>query len=148
MFSFSEFMQELLTFVLILSISSTCLCRGLVEDTSGGFNVLYYGAVGDGQTDDSQVYELVSEHFIYFFVFAFYFLIYAFKELKGEEGILVSLLWTNNNYMNVKAFLKAWTALCQTKGTPQLIVPSGKKFLLMPVMFQGPCQSNSVQVQV
>ena len=50
--------------------------------------------------------------------------------------------------MNVKAFLKAWTALCQTKGTPQLIVPSGKKFLLMPVMFQGPCQSNSVQVQV
>ena len=50
--------------------------------------------------------------------------------------------------MNVKAFSKAWTALCQTKGTPQLIVPSGKKFLLMPVMFQGPCQSNSVQVQV
>ena len=92
LFSFSEFMQELLTFVLILSISSTCLCRGLVEDTSGGFNVLDYGAVGDGQTDDSQVYELVSQHFIYFFVFAFYFLIYAFKELKGEEGILVSLL--------------------------------------------------------
>ena len=92
LFSFSEYMQELLTFVLILSISSTCLCRGLVEDTSGGFNVLDYGAVGDGQTDDSQVYELVSQHFIYFFVFAFYFLIYAFKELKGEEGILVSLL--------------------------------------------------------
>ncbi|XP_030958783.1 probable polygalacturonase At3g15720 [Quercus lobata] len=91
---------ELLTFALILSISSTCLCRGLVEDTSGGFNVLDYGAVGDGQTDDSQ------------------------------------------------AFSKAWTALCQTKGTPQLIVPSGKKFLLMPVMFQGPCQSNSVQVQI
>ncbi|KAL0005431.1 hypothetical protein SO802_012992 [Lithocarpus litseifolius] len=93
-------MRELLTFVLILSISSTCLCRGLVEDTSGGFNVLDYGAVGDGQTDDSQ------------------------------------------------AFSKAWTALCQTKGTPQLIIPSGKKFLLMPVMFQGPCQSNSVQVQI
>ena len=60
LFSFSEYMQELLTFVLILSISSTCLCRGLVEDTSGGFNVLDYGAVGDGQTDDSQVYELLS----------------------------------------------------------------------------------------
>ena len=71
-------MQELLTFALILSISSTCLCRGLVEDTSGGFNVLDYGAVGDGQTDDSQVYELVSQHFINFFVFVFYFLMYAF----------------------------------------------------------------------
>ncbi|KAM3705293.1 hypothetical protein ACB098_03G068200 [Castanea mollissima] len=70
-------MQELLSFVLILSISSTCLCRGLVEDTSGGFNVLDsldYGAVGDGQTDDSQ------------------------------------------------AFFTVWTALCQTKGTPQLII--------------------------
>nr|POE99719.1 putative polygalacturonase [Quercus suber] len=47
--------KELLTFVLILSISLTCLCRGLVEDTSGGFNVLDYGAIGDGQTDDSQI---------------------------------------------------------------------------------------------
>ena len=50
------YMQELLRIVLILSLSSTCLCHGLVNnEASKVLNVLNHGAVGDGETDDSQV---------------------------------------------------------------------------------------------
>lgn len=53
--------------------------------------------------------------------------------------------------MNLKAFLKAWKALCEVEAAsdiPMLIVPMEKKFLLKPVTFEGPCNSDSVQVQV
>ncbi|GMY20546.1 probable polygalacturonase At3g15720 [Fagus crenata] len=97
-------MQELLRIVLILSLSSTCLCHGLVNnEASKVLNVLNHGAVGDGETDDSQ------------------------------------------------AFLEAWKSLCEVEAayvTPMLVVPEGKKFLLKPVIFQGPCKSDSVHVQV
>ena len=78
------FMQEPLSIVLVLSIFSTRLGHGLVNEASGGFNetckdavgdVTGYGAIGDGETDDSEVYKLISQHFIYlFFVYIFFFL--------------------------------------------------------------------------
>ncbi|KAL6272957.1 hypothetical protein ACE6H2_023649 [Prunus campanulata] len=51
-----------------------------------------------------------------------------------------------------EAFLKAWEALCgateaNDTGTPTLVVPAEKKFLLQPIKFSGPCKSNSVHVQ-
>ncbi|ONH95325.1 hypothetical protein PRUPE_7G064200 [Prunus persica] len=52
-----------------------------------------------------------------------------------------------------EAFLKAWEALCgateaNDTGTPTLVVPAGKTFLLQPIKFSGPCKSNSVHVQI
>jgi polygalacturonase len=63
---------------------------------------------------------------------------------------LASYIWTND-YVNVKAFLEAWKSLCEVEAanfTPMLVVPEEKKFLLKPVIFQGPCNSDSVHVQV
>ncbi|KAI5332555.1 hypothetical protein L3X38_022684 [Prunus dulcis] len=68
------------------------------------FNVLDYGAAGDGKTDDS------------------------------------------------KAFLKAWGELCgaadEPNGVPTLVIPEMKAFLLQPIKFRGPCNSNGVHVQI
>ncbi|BBH07349.1 Pectin lyase-like superfamily protein [Prunus dulcis] len=52
-----------------------------------------------------------------------------------------------------EAFLKAWEALCGATeaidtGTPTLVVPAEKTFLLQPIIFSGPCKSNSVHVQI
>ncbi|VVA36227.1 PREDICTED: probable polygalacturonase [Prunus dulcis] len=52
-----------------------------------------------------------------------------------------------------EAFLKAWEALCgateaNDTGTPTLVVPAEKTFLLQPIKFSGPCKSNSVHVQI
>ncbi|KAI5316773.1 hypothetical protein L3X38_036480 [Prunus dulcis] len=68
------------------------------------FDVLEYGAAGDGKTDDS------------------------------------------------KAFLKAWGELCgaadEPNGVPRLVIPEMKAFLLQPINFRGPCNSNGVHVQI
>lgn len=49
----------------------------------------------------------------------------------------------------VKAFLKAWAAVCGAqKSEPLLVIPGGKTFLLYPVTFRGPCSSSSVNIQV
>ncbi|XP_021800132.1 probable polygalacturonase At3g15720 [Prunus avium] len=52
-----------------------------------------------------------------------------------------------------EAFLKAWEALCgateaNDTGTPTLVVPAEKTFLLQAIKFSGPCKSNSVHVQI
>lgn len=45
--------------------------------------------------------------------------------------------------------MKAWNALCVAKGTPTLVVPKEKTFLLQPTKFSGPCKSNdSIHVEV
>ncbi|KAF3786256.1 Exopolygalacturonase [Nymphaea thermarum] len=71
----------------------------LVQECNG-FNVINFGAVGDGETDDTQ------------------------------------------------AFLKAWTAVCGTTRAATLFVPGWRTFLVGSSQFNGPCQSNSVRVQV
>lgn len=49
-------MQSIVTFVLILGFFSPCLCLKWNFGTNDTFyNVMDYGAVGDGQSDDSQV---------------------------------------------------------------------------------------------
>ncbi|KAL5067813.1 hypothetical protein RYX36_018700, partial [Vicia faba] len=65
------------------------------------FNVVSYGAKGDGNTDDSN------------------------------------------------AFLKAWGDVCgTTKGNPTLIIPKDKKFMLQPMKFQGPCKSETINIEI
>ncbi|KAH9327030.1 hypothetical protein KI387_007208, partial [Taxus chinensis] len=44
---------------------------------------------------------------------------------------------------DTKAFQAAWQAVCG-KGSTTLHVPTGYRFLVAPVTFSGPCQSNIV----
>lgn len=50
----------------------------------------------------------------------------------------------------MKAFVKAWQNVCSgaTQGTPTLLIPIGKTFMLQPVVFQGPCISTNVNIKV
>lgn len=54
--------------------------------------------------------------------------------------------------LQIQAFLKAWGELCRAayepNGVPTLVIPGTKAFLLQPIKFQGPCNSNGVHVQV
>ncbi|KAL4182296.1 hypothetical protein AMTRI_Chr12g241780 [Amborella trichopoda] len=70
------------------------------NSTSQSFDVMDYGAKGDGMEDDTA------------------------------------------------AFAKAWGATCHTKGSPEMIIPSGNLFRVGPIEFLGPCQSNDVHVIV
>jgi len=50
-------MQGFVTFVSILAFILPCLCMRLnVQTTNGIYNVMQYGARGDGKSDDSKVY--------------------------------------------------------------------------------------------
>ncbi|XP_048334866.2 probable polygalacturonase At3g15720 [Ziziphus jujuba] len=86
--------------LMMFSIVSSILSTGDGQTTN--FNVLDYGAKGDGKTDDSQ------------------------------------------------AFLKAWEGLCTeaVEAPPALIIPSDYSFLLQPLLFSGPCKSNTVHIQL
>ncbi|KAE9615976.1 putative polygalacturonase [Lupinus albus] len=48
-----------------------------------------------------------------------------------------------------QAFLKAWGAACANSGSIGTIeVPQGKKFMLKPLKFTGPCKSSSINFKV
>ncbi|KAL0693007.1 hypothetical protein Bca4012_060187 [Brassica carinata] len=48
----------------------------------------------------------------------------------------------------IKAFVEAWKAMCGSGGSNKtLLIPSNNTFLLQPLVFQGPCNSASVQVE-
>ncbi|GLJ52153.1 hypothetical protein SUGI_1109450 [Cryptomeria japonica] len=45
------------------------------------------------------------------------------------------------------AFLAAWNAACSSTGSPVVYVPK-MTILINPVIFQGPCHSNKITMQV
>ncbi|KAL1215611.1 putative polygalacturonase [Cardamine amara subsp. amara] len=48
-----------------------------------------------------------------------------------------------------KAFVQAWNAACGGEGDIKtLLIPSDTTFLLQPIVFQGPCKSSSIKVQL
>jgi len=61
-FTFVPNMQVLITCVLILGYFSPCLCQrwNLVGTENNTFNVMDYGARGDGKFDDADVYTCLS----------------------------------------------------------------------------------------
>ncbi|KAL3532336.1 hypothetical protein ACH5RR_005857 [Cinchona calisaya] len=68
---------------------------------SSSYNVLDYGAISDGYTDNSQ------------------------------------------------AFLEAWNAACNAETrTPQVVVPEDMTFLVMPVIFEGPCIADKIEFMI
>jgi len=58
--SLSLNMQKLITWVLILYFVSPCFCKRFMRPTKNTYNVINYGARGNGKSDDSQVYFVVS----------------------------------------------------------------------------------------
>ncbi|KAJ0075087.1 hypothetical protein Patl1_34487 [Pistacia atlantica] len=65
------------------------------------FNVLDYGANGDGNSNDSLAFE------------------------------------------------KAWDETCNAmEGTPTMIIPKGKTFLVYPMTFTGPCKSSNINIRL
>ncbi|XAR71005.1 Polygalacturonase [Bertholletia excelsa] len=54
----------------------------------------------------------------------------------------------NGSTDDSQAFLQAWKAACGDKsgGTPTFTVPNGKIFFLNSLAFQGPCQSQTIQI--
>ncbi|KAK9279137.1 hypothetical protein L1049_012814 [Liquidambar formosana] len=95
--------SDTLAIFLAFCVASSGLGNALVDRAKTNFNVVNFGAIGDGRSDDTD------------------------------------------------AFIRAWQAVCGCTGgggTPTLIVPQGKTFLLQSVRFQGPCESTSVHVQV
>ncbi|KAI4317376.1 hypothetical protein L6164_025248 [Bauhinia variegata] len=94
-------MKSLFAVLFMLMVASPCLCsRIMADDQNRHFDVVKYGAKGDGQNDDSQ------------------------------------------------AFLKVWHDVCGAKGSPILLIPKGKTFLLHPIVFNGACKSESINVQL
>ncbi|WZZ02295.1 hypothetical protein YC2023_074623 [Brassica napus] len=93
------------------------------------YDVLKFGAKGDGTTDDS--------------------------ELKAKQKISESQFYSLNGCAMIPqhdwhhAFVEAWKAMCSSGGSNKtLLIPSDNTFLLQPLVFQGPCNSPSVQVQL
>ncbi|XP_057454301.1 probable polygalacturonase At3g15720 [Lotus japonicus] len=82
-------------FVLLVAATPSLYARVTLNAGSSSFNIVNYGAKGDGKTDDSQAFE------------------------------------------------KAWHDMCSaTEGTPTLLIPKGKSFMLQPMLFKGPCKIN------
>jgi len=46
-----------------------------------------------------------------------------------------------HGYQYLQAFSSAWNATCGAAMPSTMIIPSGKTFLLGPVVFSGPCKS-------
>ncbi|KAJ8749747.1 hypothetical protein K2173_012298 [Erythroxylum novogranatense] len=86
------FYYKLFDNILLGYITTSSNCRPL--------NVLEFGATGDGNTDDTQAFEV------------------------------------------------AWKAVCQGTNSNTLTIPQGKTFLLKSVNFNGPCQSQYINIKL
>ena len=63
--------------------------------------------------------------------------------------VIYPLIRINLFFFLEKAFVEAWKAMCSSGGSNKtLLIPSDNTFLLQPLVFQGPCNSPSVQVKV
>ncbi|XVF86474.1 hypothetical protein PTKIN_Ptkin18bG0043200 [Pterospermum kingtungense] len=85
--------------ICLVSLITICIIGANAQPNV--FNVIRYGASGNGITDDSL------------------------------------------------ALMKAWNDTCSgAAGTPTLIIPQGKTFLVRPITFTGPCKSNQINVKL
>ncbi|KAF7837038.1 putative polygalacturonase [Senna tora] len=94
-------MQGLFAILFLCYAVLPCLSARITPQANPTYNVVDYGASGNGQDDDSQ------------------------------------------------AFLKAWDAVCNgNEDSPTLFIPKRKTFLLQPMVFQGPCNPSTINIQV
>ncbi|RAL44220.1 hypothetical protein DM860_016466 [Cuscuta australis] len=85
-------------FIIVGLLSWRSSCQSVIIGSESSLNVLDYGAIGDGITDDS------------------------------------------------RAFLSAWKDACSWSGDTRLLftIPQNYNFLLYPITFRGPCNSQNV----
>ncbi|XP_058766967.1 probable polygalacturonase At3g15720 [Vicia villosa] len=89
-------MKSMFVFLVFLLIVSP-----IAAGDNAYFDVVKYGAKGDGVSDDSN------------------------------------------------AFLKAWKDTCSaTRGFPTMLIPQGRRFMLQPSSFEGPCKSAYIRVMI
>ncbi|KAJ0007509.1 hypothetical protein Pint_30093 [Pistacia integerrima] len=94
-------MLDLLGRIYILSLISVVSIFFMNVNAENTFNVLDYGANGDGNSNDSLAFE------------------------------------------------KAWDETCNAmEGTPTMIIPKGKTFLVYPMTFAGPCKSSNINIRL
>jgi len=60
-------MKSLFTLLMFVT-ASQCLGGRITPDDGSNYNVLTYGANGDGNTDDSNVYIILTYYFIFFMI--------------------------------------------------------------------------------
>ncbi|CAK9147123.1 unnamed protein product [Ilex paraguariensis] len=93
--------MDIFALVFIIGLVSSNIAWSNAEGNPDSFNVLDYGAVGDGNTDDS------------------------------------------------KAFLVAWKAACSAEtGTPEVVIPEETTFLVYPIIFTGPCMTDTINFTI
>ncbi|XP_019192589.1 PREDICTED: probable polygalacturonase At1g80170 [Ipomoea nil] len=97
----SLYTMEVFLLILILGLASSRIdCQNIIGH-GGSFNVLDYGAIGDGRTNDTQ------------------------------------------------AFLNAWRDACWSGvESPVVIIPQNFIFLVYPLTFWGPCNSNKIYFMI
>ncbi|OVA02615.1 Glycoside hydrolase [Macleaya cordata] len=75
----------------------------------------------------------------------------AFGSIGGPHPTIFNVLKygasPDGKKESTQAFMQAWVAACHSKGNARLLVPQGT-FLVGPVIFQGPCSSPMMVVQV
>jgi galacturan 1,4-alpha-galacturonidase len=84
------------------------------------FDVMDFGAIADGETDDSKVI--------------------------NRRGSIIDHLRHHRSFLSesrmvffVQAFLRTWMKACASPGRPSVVVPKGE-YQLNPVVFRGPCK--------
>lgn len=53
----------------------------------------------------------------------------------------------NYEIVNVQAFIQAWKAACNSASPAKVVIPAGT-FMTSPAIFQGPCKSKPVIMEV
>ncbi|XP_058099864.1 probable polygalacturonase At1g80170 [Magnolia sinica] len=67
----------------------------------------------------------------------------------GIFALILSILCSAAFLHNAKeAFRDAWKSTCESTGSPTMHVPVGHNFLLHSLIFEGPCTSNDVRVEI
>lgn len=102
-------------------------------EKSGGkssvFNVLDYGAEGDGKADDTKV--SLKEITLTYYIFCY------FCFINYHRSWLIWILKMR------QAFETAWEAACKVKAST-IVVPTGSVFLVKPISLIGPCEPDIV----
>ncbi|XP_077215596.1 putative polygalacturonase At3g15720 [Tasmannia lanceolata] len=118
-------MQNVFTIFVFLCLASLGWAR-LYPTSFNVFDVVDYGAVGDGVADDTDVR----------------FLFDGIEPLAQWRG-----LWPST--LSSEAFLQAWNTTCKTAGSSsKLTIPQGKFFNLNSVSLEGPCSAPNINIQI
>lgn len=112
------------------SPSSSPAPSGVYPTQSATFNILSFGAKGNGVSDDSKVKQIAYE---YTYLILYLFFCWIFN---------LNLIY-QFNVLTKQALLAAWKSACKVTGAV-IEIPSEFKFLIKPITLRGPCMTHLV----